>query len=192
MVSSGRRSAVLAVAAVVYFMPAFASAQSILPKPDAPFTGVIGQTFRDSKEDYPQPIKAPANAPNVLLILVDDLGFGQPGTFGGPVPTPNLDKLGVARAALQRVQHHCDLLTHTRGAADRPQPSPGRHRHDHRTLHRLSRLQQRAGARTSRVDRRGGPAERLCHQRIRQMAQYAGLGDKPNRPVRPLADRTGF
>ena len=87
------RSAVLAVAAIAYFMPAFASAQNILPKPDAAFTGVIGQTFRDSKEDYPQPIKAPANAPNVLLILVDDLGFGQPGTFGGPVPTPNLDRL---------------------------------------------------------------------------------------------------
>ena len=87
------RSAVLAVAAIAYFMPAFASAQNILPKPDAAFTGVIGQTFRDFKEDYPQPIKAPANAPNVLLILVDDLGFGQPGTFGGPVPTPNLDRL---------------------------------------------------------------------------------------------------
>ena len=38
-------------------------------------------------------IKAPEGAPNVLVILIDDCGFGQWGTFGGQIPTPNLDRL---------------------------------------------------------------------------------------------------
>jgi arylsulfatase len=83
-------------------------AQEVLPKPMPPFGGVIGQTYRDSKEDYPQPIKAPAGAPNVLLILLDDLGFGQAGTFGGPVPTPNIDKL--AAQGLRYNQFHTTAI----------------------------------------------------------------------------------
>ena len=58
-----------------------------------PFKGTIGKTFKESKQDFPQPIKAPKGAPNVLVILLDDVGFGQPGTFGGPIPTPKLDEL---------------------------------------------------------------------------------------------------
>ena len=83
-------------------------AQEVLPKPDPPFGGKIGQTYKDSREDYPQPIKAPAGAPNVVVILIDDLGFGQPGTFGGPVPTPNLDKL--ARRGLRYNQFHTTAI----------------------------------------------------------------------------------
>ena len=64
-----------------------------LPIPDPAFKGKIGKTIRESTPDYPQPVKAPAGAPNVLLILLDDVGFGMTSTFGGPVPTPNLDKL---------------------------------------------------------------------------------------------------
>jgi len=75
----------------------FASAQEIdrsqLPIPDAPFKGKIGKTFEDSRQDYPQPVKPPKGAPNVVLILLDDLGFGHPATFGGPIPTPALTRL---------------------------------------------------------------------------------------------------
>ncbi|WP_300656475.1 hypothetical protein, partial [Pseudomonas sp.] len=59
-----------------------------LPLADPAFQGQVGTTFADSTTDFPQPHSAPAGAPNVVLILLDDLGFGQPGTFGGPVPTP--------------------------------------------------------------------------------------------------------
>ena len=38
-------------------------------------------------------VKAPAGAPNVVIILIDDLGFGATGTYGGPIPTPTLDRL---------------------------------------------------------------------------------------------------
>jgi arylsulfatase len=67
--------------------------RSQLPIPDAPFKGKITKTFEESKQDYPQPVTPPDGAPNIVLILIDDLGFGHPSTFGGPIPTPALDRL---------------------------------------------------------------------------------------------------
>ncbi|WP_417700315.1 arylsulfatase [Pseudophaeobacter sp.] len=66
---------------------------SVLPLPQAPFEGVITETFEGSTQDYPQPVKPPQEAPNIIVVLIDDLGYGQPGTFGGPVPTPAMDAL---------------------------------------------------------------------------------------------------
>jgi len=68
---------------------------SVLPSPPPPFKGVIGRTTADSKSDFPQPVKAPKGAPNVLLILTDDVGFGASSAFGGPVPTPTLESLAA-------------------------------------------------------------------------------------------------
>lgn len=86
-----------------------------LPIPDPAFTGKIGQTFEDSKPDFPQPVKAPAGAPNVVLIMLDDLGFGQPGTFGGPVPTPALDALADTGLRYNRF-HTTAICSPTRAA----------------------------------------------------------------------------
>lgn len=79
-----------------------------LPKPDPVFKGKIGETYRDSTPDYPQPVTAPKGAPNVLLVLLDDVGFGMCSTFGGPVPTPHLDKL--AKNGLIYNQFHTTAL----------------------------------------------------------------------------------
>jgi arylsulfatase len=68
-------------------------ADDVLPRPEPQFKGKIGETYKDSKPDFPKEVSAPKGAPNVVVIVIDDLGFGQAGTFGGPVPTPNLDKL---------------------------------------------------------------------------------------------------
>ena len=68
---------------------------SVLPYPDPEFKGVIGRTTEDSKPDFPQPVSAPEGAPNVLLILTDDVGFGASSAFGGPVPTPTLEALAA-------------------------------------------------------------------------------------------------
>src|SRR5215472_3306808 len=66
-------------------------AQEVLPKPEQAFTdATIGRTYKDSKPGTIALTKAPAGAPNVLIILIDDCGFGQWGTFGGQIPTPNL------------------------------------------------------------------------------------------------------
>src|SRR5262249_36755004 len=66
----------------------------VLPRPDFHFQGAIGRTYLDSdKAEFPQPAKAPKGAPNIVLILLDDAGFGQFGTFGGGIPSPTMDKL---------------------------------------------------------------------------------------------------
>jgi arylsulfatase len=80
----------------------------ILPPPDPPFDGIIGRTYKDSKMSKIPVIKAPAGAPNVLLILIDDCGFGQWGTFGGQILTPNLDKL--AKNGLKYTRYHTTAL----------------------------------------------------------------------------------
>jgi arylsulfatase len=66
-----------------------------LPMPFPPFGGKIGKTYQESTSAWPELPKAPDGAPNVVIILFDDVGFGQAGTFGGPVPTPHLDLLAA-------------------------------------------------------------------------------------------------
>lgn len=62
-------------------------------KPDANYKGVVGKTLAESKEYWPEPVKAPAGAPNVVWILLDDVGFGASSAFGGLINTPTFDAL---------------------------------------------------------------------------------------------------
>src|SRR6185312_1748754 len=57
------------------------------------FQGVIGKTLKDSKEWLATPVHAPAGAPNVVWILLDDVGFGASSAFGGVIRTPTFDSL---------------------------------------------------------------------------------------------------
>jgi arylsulfatase len=86
-----------------------------LPRPDPAFKGRIGESFNDSIPDYPQPVKAPKGAPNVLVILLDDVGFGMCSTFGGPVPTPHMDRLANNGLKYNRF-HTTALCSPTRAA----------------------------------------------------------------------------
>jgi arylsulfatase len=61
----------------------------------AGFKGKIAKKYEDSKEDWPKRTQAPAGAPNVFVILLDDTGFGQLGAYGGLIETPNMDKLAA-------------------------------------------------------------------------------------------------
>jgi arylsulfatase A-like enzyme len=81
---------------------------SLLPVPDAPFGGIIGRKASESKPDFPKAVSAPKGAPNVLLILTDDTGFGASSTFGGPIPTPALDR--VAQQGLRYNNFHTTAL----------------------------------------------------------------------------------
>src|ERR1700735_4085373 len=94
--------------AVTSFFAATARAQDVLPRPEPPFKGHIGRTVAESTKDFPQEVKAPKGAPNVLLILTDDVGFGASSTFGGPVPTPTMDRL--ANQGLRYTQFHTTAL----------------------------------------------------------------------------------
>src|SRR5215510_8090758 len=68
----------------------------VLPRPDFHFTGEVGRTYLESDPaQFPKMVQAPAGAPNILLILIDDCGFGQYSTFGGGIPSPTMDKLAA-------------------------------------------------------------------------------------------------
>jgi len=62
-----------------------------LPAPDPKFGGVIKNDALQSKPWWAPRIVPPKAAPNVLLIITDDAGFGVPSTFGGVIPTPAMD-----------------------------------------------------------------------------------------------------
>jgi arylsulfatase A-like enzyme len=94
--------------AVTSLFAATTRAQDVLPRPEPPFKGHIGRTVEESTKDFPQEVKAPTGAPNVLLILTDDVGFGASSTFGGPVPTPTMDRL--ARDGLRYTEFHTTAL----------------------------------------------------------------------------------
>ena len=79
-----------------------------LPNPPAPFGGVINLDALHSKPYWPPTVVPPKDAPNVLLILTDDVGFGAPSTFGGLIPTPAMDR--IAKAGLRYTQFHTTAL----------------------------------------------------------------------------------
>jgi arylsulfatase len=85
-----------------------AGAQEVLPRPDPPFGGKIGVTTQDSVKDFPKEVEAPKGAPNVLVILTDDVGFGASSTFGGPIPTATMDRL--AQEGLRYTRFHTTAL----------------------------------------------------------------------------------
>src|ERR1700756_1035650 len=79
-----------------------------LPPPDPTFGGVIKEKATDSKPWWPPRVVPPKDAPNILLIMTDDCGFGAPGTFGGVIPTPALDR--IAKAGLRYTRFHSTAL----------------------------------------------------------------------------------
>jgi arylsulfatase len=82
--------------------------RDILPIPDRPFKGKIGLRPSDSKKDFPQDVAPPEGAPNIRIILTDDVGFGATSTFGGPIPTPTFDR--VANNGLRFNRFHTTAL----------------------------------------------------------------------------------
>ncbi len=96
--------------------PADVGTPKVLPRPDFEFKGKVGKTYKDSDPpQFPQPVKAPMGAPNVVLILLDDTGFGQYSTFGGGVPSPTMDKLAAEGQKYTRF-HTTALCSPTRAA----------------------------------------------------------------------------
>lgn len=82
--------------------------RTVLPIPQPAFQGRIGPTVERSTADFPRPVQAPAGAPNVLIILLDDVGFGHASTFGGAVATPTMESL--ARQGLKYNTFHTTAL----------------------------------------------------------------------------------
>lgn len=74
-----------------------ARSRSVLPIPDRPYTGLTPYDAKDADAVFPpiEPLRPPAGAPNVLIILLDDVGFGASSAFGGPCRTPTAERLAA-------------------------------------------------------------------------------------------------
>jgi arylsulfatase len=72
------------------------------------FKGKIAKKYEDSKEWWPEPVRPPKGAPNVIIFLLDDVGFAQIGCFGGLIDTPNIDRL--AKNGLRYNNFHTTAL----------------------------------------------------------------------------------
>ncbi len=73
------------------------------------FEGKIAKSYEDSEEWWPTPTKPPEGTPNVVILLLDDTGFGHLSSFGGLVETPHIDKLaddGVRYNILTKILHN--------------------------------------------------------------------------------------
>jgi hypothetical protein len=84
--------------------------RAVLPIPDKPRTGLVTYDAKDPDTAYPpiKQLRPPAGAPNVLVILIDDAGFGSSSAFGGPCQTPNAERL--AKGGLKYRRFHTTAL----------------------------------------------------------------------------------
>src|SRR5688572_2658934 len=91
--------------------------RSILPIPDRPRTGLITYDAKDPDSKYPpiEQLRPPKGAPNVLVILLDDAGFGAASAFGGPCQTPAAERLAAGGLKYNRF-HTTALCSPTRAA----------------------------------------------------------------------------
>jgi arylsulfatase A-like enzyme len=95
---------------------ASAPAASALPRPDFHFEGQVGRTYQDSDPPtFPQIVRPPKGAPNIVLVLLDDVGFGQFSVFGGGVASPNMERLASQGLRYNRF-HTTALCSPTRAA----------------------------------------------------------------------------
>ncbi len=130
--------------------------RTVLPIPDRSFGGVMGRTLKDSQADWSMipGAHAPEGAPNVLLVLIDDAGFGAPDTFGGPVRTPTFTRVQRMGLAYNRF-HVTAVCSPTRAAlltgrnqhrvgfgsiAEYPGPFPGYTAHKPRSCAAVPRI----------------------------------------------------
>jgi arylsulfatase A-like enzyme len=91
--------------------------RDILPIPDVPHVGLTTYDAKDPDTSYPpiRDVRPPATAPNVLVILIDDVGFGASSAFGGPCQTPNFERLAAGGLKYNRF-HTTALCSPTRQA----------------------------------------------------------------------------
>src|SRR3990170_5015989 len=84
--------------------------RSILPIPDLKYVGLTTYDAKDPEAKFPpiEQLRPPKGAPNVLVILIDDCGFGASSAFGGPISTPNAERL--ARNGLKFNRFHTTAL----------------------------------------------------------------------------------
>ncbi len=81
---------------------------SVAPGPLAQQQGIVGRTYKESRPAWETPVQAPPGAPNVIYLVLDDVGFAQLGCYGSEIKTPNLDRL--AAGGLRYTNFHTTAL----------------------------------------------------------------------------------
>ena len=155
-------------------------------EPGSTFPGRIGRTTDESTPAWPRPVRARPGTPNVLMIVLDDTGYGHLGCFGSPIATPHLDAL--ATGGLRYTNMHTTALC----SPSRSCVVTGRNHHSNgmasitRAGHRLSGLRRHDPVRERHAV--GDPAAaRLQHVHDRQVAPDAVRARVRRRTLRPLA-----
>ncbi len=116
----------------------------VLPIAEPAYPTITELDARKAKAPPRFEVKAPEGAPNVVIVLIDDIGFGHSSAFGGPISMPTLEKLAASGLKYNRF-HTTALCSPTaHGPADRPQSSRQQRRRDHGARHRFSRQHRRA------------------------------------------------
>ncbi len=162
-----------------------------LPAPDPKFGGVIKNDALQSKAWWAPRVVPPKGAPNVLLIITDDAGFGVPSTFGGVIPTPTMDRIAKEGLRYNRM-FSTALCSPTRAAL-----ITGRNHHS-AGFGVISEQSTGFPGYNSIIgqgqghDRAHAARQRLCDLVVRQEPQHAGLRGQPGRALRPVAVRHGL
>ena len=117
--------------------------REVLPIPARRHEGLTTYDAKDPATSFPaiEPLRPPAGAPNVLVVLLDDVGFGASTAFGGPCRDADGGAAGGRRAEVQPVPHDGAVLADAPGVADGPQSSRGRDGRHHRDRDVGPRLQ---------------------------------------------------
>ena len=166
------------------------SQRDVLPIPDRPYDGPVPFDAKDPDAKFPpiEPLRPPEGAPNVLIVLLDDVGFAASSAFGGPCATPTAERLAGGGLKYNRF-HTTALCAPTRAAL-----LTGRNHHtvgmgvvtELATLGSRLQLATAEHVRSARADARH---ERVFDRTVRQMPRGAGLADELAWPVRRLALR---
>ena len=164
--------------------------RTALPIPDIQHSGLITYDAKDPDTKFPpiRDLRPPKGAPNVLVILIDDVGYGATSAFGGPCQTPNFEKL--AKSGLQYTRFHTTALC----SPTRQALLTGRNHHSV-GMGGITEIATAApGPVLGAAEHQGAAgadaqAQRLRDRAVRQVPRSAGVADQPGRSVHRLADR---
>ena len=165
-------------------------ARHALPIPDQAHHGLITYDAKDPDTKFPpiRDLRPPKGAPNVLVILIDDVGYGATSVFGGPCQTPNFEKLATGGLKYTRF-HTTALCSPTRQAL-----LTGRNHHSV-GMGGITEIATAAPGYSSVLPNTKAPlardaqAQRLRDGAVRQVPRGAGVADQPGGPVQRVADR---
>ena len=163
--------------------------REVLPIPHREHVGLTTYDAKDPDTAYPplEPLRPPDGAPNVLIVLLDDVGFAASSAFGGPIDTPTADRLAANGLKYNRF-HTTALCAPTRAAL-----LTGRNHHSvgMGTITELSTSApgyNSASTEHEGAARRDRQAQRVLHGAVREVPRGPGVADEPDGAVRRMAD----